>query len=112
MTDLPVSNGRRVLRRCETKAEYHSPHELRVSAHKFDEAARRIIQRLIGARGSGEISYDTTPVQLLGLHTHLFDHLFLFRSPCAGHVSVLHEQFLLGIHFFCRVELFHIGLMP
>src|SRR2546430_15529957 len=50
--------------------------------------------------------------QLFRLHTHLLDHIFLFRGPCARHVSVLHEQFLLGIHLFSRMELFHVGLMP
>src|SRR6266850_8059791 len=50
--------------------------------------------------------------QLFRLHTHLLDHIFLFRGPCARHVSVLHEQFLLGIHLFSRMELFNVGLMP
>jgi len=50
--------------------------------------------------------------QLFRFHTHLFDHIFLFCRPCAGHVSVLHEQFLLCIHVFCGVEFFYIGLMP
>jgi hypothetical protein len=61
---------------------------------------------------SWKTGLNSTRLQLFRLHAHLFDHIFLLRSPRAGHVSVLHEQCFLGIHAFCRVKLFHIGLMP